>query len=83
MPLFYLLAMGQKIREERPLSVRGTLRGVKPSGLTQGDSRGPWRRTNEPAVIHRSSFGEDKEGTLGSFVMSSDVEVYLRWSNNK
>jgi hypothetical protein len=30
-------------------------------------------------VIHRSSFGEDKdkEGTFGSFVMSSDVEVYV------
>ena len=34
-------------------------------------------RTNEPAVVHRSSFGEDKEGTLGSFGMSSDVEVYV------
>ncbi len=29
-------------------------------------------------MIHRPSFGEDKEGTLGSFVMSSDVEVYVR-----
>ena len=30
-------------------------------------------------MIHRSSFGEhkDKEGTLGSFVMSFDVEVYV------
>ena len=62
MPLFYLLAMGEKIREERPFSVRGTLRGVKPSGLTQGDSRGPWTRTNEPAVIHRYSFAEEEGG---------------------
>ena len=34
-------------------------------------------RTNEPAVVHHSSFGEDKEGTLSSFGMSSDVEVYV------
>ena len=39
--------------------------------------RKPRTRTNEPAVVHRSSFGEDKEGTLGSFGMSSDIEVYV------
>ena len=38
--------------------------------------RQPWTRTNEPAVIHCSSFGEDKEWTLCSFVMSFDAEVY-------
>jgi hypothetical protein len=29
----------------------------------------PRTRTNEPGVIHRSSFVEDKEGGLGSFVL--------------
>ncbi len=38
-------------------------------------------RTNEPARIHRSSFGEDQGGHLGSF--SSDVIHYGRMESEK
>ena len=44
--------------------------------------RKPWTRTNELMVVHRSSFGEDKEGTPGSFGMSSDVELYVEANIN-
>ncbi len=30
---------------------------------------GPWTRTNEPAMIHHSSFGEGKGGGLDSFIV--------------
>jgi hypothetical protein len=33
-------------------------------------------------VVHHASFGEDKEGTLGSFGMSSDVQVYVEANIN-
>ena len=39
-------------------------------------------RTNGPAVIHRYSFGEDKEGILRSFGMSSNIEVYVEANIN-
>jgi hypothetical protein len=42
----------------------------------------PGNLQNEPAVVHRFSFGEDKEGTLGSFGMSSDVELYVEANIN-
>ena len=57
--------------------------GVHLGGASQ--RRGPKMaaKEDEPAVIHRSSFGEDKEGTLGSFDMSSDIEVYVRAKINQ
>ncbi len=39
------------------------------------DSLGwPGRETNEPAVIHSSSFGEDKGGGFSSFVLVLTLE---------
>ena len=37
--VFYLLALGEKTRDGWSQRVRGMLRGVQPSGLTQGESR--------------------------------------------
>jgi hypothetical protein len=72
------------IGQENPRWTAPARQGHAEGGTAIGTHprRKPWTRTNEPAVVHRSSFGEDKEGTLGSFGMSSDVEVYVEANIN-
>jgi len=63
------------IGQENPRWTAPAHQGHVEGGTAIGTQQKPWTRTNEPAVVHRSSFGEDIEGTLGSFDMSFDIEV--------